>query len=88
MVTVSILGVGARGGFTYGRYMNMCKDKYKIVSLGDKNQDKLDKYSAMFGIGKDQCFLNEEEFFFEKRSDLLVIATLDEDHVRHALKAL
>ena len=88
MITVSILGVGARGGFTYGRYMNMCKDKYKIVSLCDKNQDKLDKYSAMFGIGKDQCFLNEEEFFSEKRSDLLVIATLDEDHVRHALKAL
>ena len=88
MITVSILGVGARGGFTYGKYMNMCKDKYKIVSLCDKNQDKLDKYSAMFGIGKDQCFLKEEEFFSEKRSDLLVIATLDEDHVRHALKAL
>ena len=35
-----------------------------------------------------QCILDEEEFFKEKRSDLLVIATLDQDHVRMALKAI
>lgn len=88
MITVSILGVGARGGFVYGKYMNMCKDKFRIVSLCDKNPDKLHKYAAMFGVSQENCFLDEAQFFSEKRSELLVIATLDEDHVRHALKAL
>lgn len=88
MITVAILGVGARGGFTYGRYMNTCKDKFKIVALCDKNPEKLGKYSDMFNVGKDACYMDEDTFFQEKHSDLLVVASLDNDHVRHAIKAL
>lgn len=87
-ITVSILGVGARGGEAYGSYVNDCKDKYKIVSLCDANPSKIEKYSALFNVRKEDCYLNEEEFLKEKRSDLLIIATLDQDHVRLALKAI
>ena len=88
MISVSIIGVGARGGEAYGQYINVCKDKYSIVALCDLNPGKLEKYSAEFGVKKENCFLSEEEFFQEKRSDVLVIATLDQDHIRIALKAI
>ena len=88
MVTVSIIGVGARGGEAYGMYINECKEKYNIVALCDLNPDKLKKYSAEFHVEEENCFLLEEEFFKEKRSDVLVIATLDQDHIRVALKAI
>ena len=88
MVSVSIIGVGARGGEAYGKYINECKDKYTIVALCDLNPDKLEKYSKEFQVEKENCFLSEEEFFEKKRSDVLVIATLDQDHVRVALKAI
>lgn len=88
IVKTAIIGVGARGGETYGKYINECADKYDIVSLCDKNQSKLDKYSAIFGVAAENCYQNEDEFFAEKRADLIVIATLDRDHVRVALKAI
>ena len=87
-ITVSILGVGARGGEAYGKYISECKDKYEIVALCDLTESKLEKYSALFGVKKENCFLSEEEFLKEKRSDVLVIATLDQDHVRLAIKAI
>ena len=65
MVTVSIIGVGARGGEAYGKYINECKDKYDIVALCDLNPGKLEKYSAEFNVGRENCFLSEEEFFKE-----------------------
>ena len=88
LVTVSIIGVGARGGEAYGKYIHECADKYKIVSLCDKNLGKIEKYSALFGVEASDCYLDEEEFFEKKRSDVLVIATLDQDHIRVALKAI
>lgn len=88
MITVSIIGVGARGGFVYGKYMNTLKDKFKIVALCDKNMDKINKYAPEFGVEAENCFTDEKEFFEKKRSDLLVIATLDDQHVRHGLLAL
>ena len=87
-ITVSILGVGARGGEAYGKYVNECTDKYKIVSLCDLTPSKLEKYSALFNVSKENCFLSEDEFFQKKRSDVLIIATLDQDHVKMAIKAI
>lgn len=41
-----------------------------------------------FDVDEENCFTDEDEFFKEKRSDILVIATQDKDHVRNCLKAL
>ena len=87
-VKTAIIGVGARGGETYGKYINECSDRYKIVALCDINQSKLDKYSEIFKISKENCFIDENEFFSRKRADLIVIATLDREHVRVALRAI
>ena len=63
MVSVSIIGVGARGGEAYGKYINECKEKYNVVALCDLNPGKLEKYGKEFDVEKENCFLSEEEFF-------------------------
>lgn len=85
---VAILGVGARGGNAYGRLMHKhAQDRFKIVALCDLCEERLKNYSKEFGVQQANCFTDENEFFKEKRADLLIIATQDQDHVRHALKA-
>lgn len=86
--TLSILGCGSRGCDSYGKIAVLQKDKYEIVSLCDINPLKLEKYGKLYSIPSENRFLSEEEFFAKKRSDALIIATLDKDHVRQCLKAM
>lgn len=44
--------------------------------------------ALLFGVPAEKRFTDENEFFKEKRSDLLIISTLDKQHVRQCLKAL
>ena len=83
---VAILGVGQRGAL-YGENIKSLPDLFQIVSLCDKNEERLKAYAEKFGVKKENLFLAEEEFFKEKRADVLVIATQDKDHVNHTLKA-
>lgn len=76
IITVSIIGVGARGGEAYGRYIYSLKDKYKIVALCDVNEERLEKYGETYGIEKENRFTDEDEFFAKKRSDLILIKTV------------
>ena len=85
--TVAILGVGSRGGHTYGRIINQQKDKFKIIALCDKNPNRLNEFGTEFGVNEENKFLDEGLFFKKKRADLLIIATLDADHVRQCLTA-
>ena len=88
IVTVSIIGLGGRGGEAYGRYLIKQKDKFKITDICDINPVRLHKYGEAFSIDMDHRFDTEEEFFEKKRSDVLFITTLDHLHVRMAKKAL
>ncbi len=88
IITVSIIGVGARGGEAYGRYMFRLKDKYKITALCDVNAERLEKYGSTYGVAEENRFLSEDEFFKERRSDLILITTGDKLHVEMAKKAL
>ena len=88
IITISIIGVGARGAEAYGRYIHTCKDKFKIVSLCDVNEYRLEKYGKTFEVPVEERYTDEDEFFIKKRSDVLLIATMDRMHVRQALKAL
>lgn len=85
--TVAILGAGARGARAYGRLINQKKDKFKIVSICDVSSENLERFGREFGVSCDSLFTDESEFFKEKRADLLIIATQDLDHVRHAGRA-
>ena len=88
IISISIIGVGARGGEAYGRYIHDSKDKFKIVSLCDVNEVRLEKYGKIFEVPQEERFLDEDEFFAKKRSDVLLISTMDRLHVRQAVKAL
>lgn len=87
-LTVAILGCGNRGADIYGTIMYEMPEKFKITALCDINEIKLDRAGTQFGVPKDMRFSTENEFFAQRRSDLIVIATLDADHVRQALRAL
>ena len=86
--TVSIIGCGSRGCGTYGDMMQKCPDMYKVVSLCDINVAKADRYAENYGIDKQNVFYDEQAFFAQKRSDVLVIGTQDRDHVRMCIRAL
>ncbi len=88
IVTVSVIGVGARGGEAYGRYIHKCKEKFRIVSLCDVNEERLEKYGETFSVPAAQRFTDEDTFFAEKRSDVLLVSTLDQMHVRMAKRGL
>lgn len=84
--TVAILGCGNRGAEAYGSLFAARPDSFQIVALCDTNSEKITKYAKRFGV--QACFTDETEFLSEKRADLIVIATLDADHVRQCVKAL
>ena len=63
-------------------------DGVKITAVCDINPDALDRAKEKYGLGDEQCFLREEDFFKEKRGDAVVIATMDKLHVGHADSAL
>ena len=88
IVTVSIIGLGGRGGEAYGRYLMRLQDKFKITHICDINPVRLQKYSEAFGVAKENCFDSEDAFFEKKLSDVLFITTQDRMHVRMAKKAL
>ena len=85
--SVAIIGVGARGANVYGRLLMQFPKRFRIVALCDVREQRLESFGKEFGVAVENRFTDEDEFFKEKRADLLVIATQDSDHVRHCLKA-
>ncbi len=84
--TVAILGLGGRGADAYGWLLYNAKERFKIVALCDLNPERIDMFSKSFDVPTENCFTDDEVFLSEKRADLLLIATPDNWHVRHALK--
>lgn len=86
--TVAIIGCGSRGHDAYGVPISNKKEQFEIVSVCDTNKIKLERSKEIFNLKADNCFLDVDEFFKVKRADILVIATLDQDHVWMSVKAL
>ena len=63
IVTISIIGVGGRGGEAYGRYIVTLKDKFKITHICDVNPTRLDKYGDLFDVCQENRFDDEDKFF-------------------------
>ena len=85
--TAAILGCGNRGAETYAKLLAE-KENFSIVSLCERDGERLAYYGELFSVPAEARFSSEEPFFERKRADLLVIATMDADHVRQAVKAL
>lgn len=84
--TVAIIGVGARGADAYGWQLYEQNDKFKIVALCELRKDRMDRFGNKWNIPEENRFVDENEFFKEKRADLLLVATQDKDHYGHCLK--
>ena len=84
--SVAILGCGNRGAEIYGSLFFKQDDRFSIAALCDSNPARLAAYGERFGVGA--LYQSEEEFFKAKRADLLVIATMDRDHVRQCIEGL
>ncbi len=86
MLTVSFIGVGNRGG-VYAKNFAI-NPNVKIISACDINGKNLKPFVEEYGVDEKNVFTSEEEFFKEKRSNVLVIATMDQLHCAQAVKAL
>ena len=86
--TVAILGLGSRGADSYGHILDSQKDKFRITALCDLKPEKVERFRGEFNVPKENCFTDDHAFLQAKRADVLVIATQDADHVRHATAAL
>lgn len=88
ILTVAIIGMGARGGYAYGTYLVDNPQKFKIVAICDLDEYRLNKWGDYMNVPQEKRFLSEDEFFKEKRADVLFVTTLDRLHVRMANKGL
>ncbi len=85
--TSAIIGCGSRG-WLFGMRMTELPEKYKLVSVCDVDKTVRANAKKEWNISDENLFADENEFFKEKRADVLVIATQDRDHVRMCVKAM
>ena len=89
MITAVILGLGSRGAEVYGKYSISYPEKLKIVGICDIDQVKIEKYSNLFNVKKENCFLSSEQLFKRgKIADVIFICTQDAQHYEHTMAAL
>lgn len=86
-ITVSILGFGQRG-LVYAEAIEKHTEEVKLVKVCEVNEKKHASVMERFHLSQDDIMLDEETFFEQKWSDILVISTMDKDHYRQVMKAL
>ncbi len=85
--SAAIIGCGNRG-WTFGNFMLVRPNMFKVVSACDYDEIARKNAKEQWNLQDDNVFCDENEFFKEKRADVLVIATQDRDHVRMCVKAM
>ena len=85
---IVIIGCGARGGETYGRYF--CESgNAEVVALCDTNAEKLYAFAKEFGVAENMCFESVDNLFaLGKIADAAVVANFDRDHYQVAMQAM
>ena len=87
-VTFAIAGFGDRGS-TYASMQNLFPDKMKVVAVADLDPAKVEKARRLYNIPQENCFASAEEMLeHDKLTDVMVVSTMDRQHVGHAIPAL
>lgn len=87
-ITFAICGFGDRGS-TYASMQKLFPDKMKVVAVADLNPRKVQKAKELYDIPEENCFSSGEEMLaHEKLADVMVVSTMDRQHVGHAIPAL
>ena len=87
-VTFAIAGFGDRGSI-YASMQKLFPDKMKVVAVADLIPAKVEKAKNLYGIPENRCFSSAEEMLEQPRlADVMVVSTMDRQHVGHAIPAL
>ena len=83
-----VVGAGSRGA-TYSTVMSKDKEKFQIVAVAEPRKDRRDYIKDLYNLENNMCFESYEPLFrLGKIADFAVIATMDKDHLKPALKAI
>lgn len=87
-ITFAIAGFGDRGS-TYASMQKLFPGRMKVVAVADLNPDKVEKAKKLYDIPEENCFKSAEEMLEQGRlADVLVVSTMDRQHVGHAIPGL
>ncbi|OGS43254.1 MAG: hypothetical protein A2539_10450 [Elusimicrobia bacterium RIFOXYD2_FULL_34_15] len=86
-LNIGIIGAGLRGFFLVERLVKNFSDKVEISGLCDIDKNRLEFVKKVFGLSREQCFLNYEKLIKKKNLDAVIIATPDYTHADIAVKS-
>ena len=87
-ITFAIAGFGDRGS-TYASMERLFPGKMKVVAVADLDPRKVEKARRLYQIPQENCFSSAEEMLQKPRlADVMVVSTMDRQHVGHAIPAL
>lgn len=68
----------------------MLKDseQFQVVAACDEQLKQLENMAQLHSIPKENLFADENVFWQEKRADVVIISTRDNDHVQQCIKAM
>lgn len=88
MLKIAVIGLGSRGA----NYMRIArvfrKNEAEFCAICDVDEIKLKEIGDKYNIPVENRFLDEREFFAQKRADAVWICTGDIHHYRQAMSAL
>ena len=87
-ITFAIAGFGDRGS-TYASMQKLFPGQMKVVAVADLDPRKVEKARRLYDIPEENCFSSAEEMLENpKLADVMVVSTMDRQHVGHAIPAL
>lgn len=87
-ITFAFAGFGDRGS-TYASMSRLFPDKMKVVAVADANPEKVRRAREQYGLPEEMCFSSAEALLAMPRlADVMVVTTMDRQHVDHAIPAL
>lgn len=88
-IKIAIIGCGARGKETYGRYAMKKDSGLSIVAVCDNDPIKLESAKEEFDLSCDVCFEDYNDLFsLGKIADCVIIANYDQEHFDATIKAI
>ncbi len=85
-ISVAVIGCGNRGR-CYTELLLEQKERFTVTAICDMKEEQLKNMVTLYGLDCAQ-FISEDEFFKERRADLVIISTPDRTHVQQAVKAM
>lgn len=87
--TAILIGAGDRGRRAYASYALDHPDEIKIVAVAEPNEEKRDIIQKQHAITAENCFLSWEDILeSDKKADVAIICTMDQQHYEPTMKAL